>query len=70
MLSPGVTIPLAESRARLVGRGLSAMSMSPSESREALSEEPWSKAGSAGAGGRIEIAMAKPGMRESVTKWV
>ena len=36
--SPGVTSPLSESRGFLVGRGLSPMPTSPSESREASSE--------------------------------
>ena len=55
-LSPGVTRPLRESLGLFVGRTSSAMSTSPSESKEASSESWWAT-GIAGAGGRIEIAI-------------
>ena len=55
-VSPGVTMAVPCSRARLAGRAFSVMSTSPSESREASSGLS-SGIGEAGAGGNIDIAM-------------
>ena len=53
--SPGVMTEVEDKRARFVGRELSSMVVSPSESRDSSSEEEAEESccGLAGAGGRI-----------------